>query len=286
MAPRTAGRSRLAIVFTVCLSLLTGCSSVEPRTTSPFSGKPVTADELAMEASRWDLEQDAVSAKERLESETQVRKAHAQAELAAKRVTANAEMTLAEIASSLDENIANATAATAPAEEQRRAALASMQASVDRAVGDLRRQREQRIQLLDAVKSIPGVAALPGASTILAAAGAILVPATGAAGIALGSRGKGKAQRRVVAEKTRAEQLTAQLKEDRAGLAAKSREFDTLIDATRSVIESIEKAKDQSEAVREYFALNSDVIEKKQGPNGVALVKDLKRGLRPRLVMA
>lgn len=249
------------VALTAVLAGLCGCDAMEPRTTSPFSNKPVTSSELQAEAARYDAEQRAKDAAEQAEAERELRKLRSEASIEARRLSTSSEMSLAELQARTDVAVQDVVERAAAATAARDAEIDAMQAGIDQALERLKRQQEQRAAIWRAVQAIPGAQAVPGFGIVEGLVTTLLAGGVGAGAVQLTKRGL----------RMRAETAETRLATTQTTLA----ETET---AAERVIDSIDVLQEASPAVAAALREHKALIDEWQGLAGKALVDRLQRG--------
>lgn len=252
MSLRLMLASLLAIASVLCLP---GCEALEPKTISPFSKKPVTASELAVEAARYDAEQQAADLREQADAERELRRLRSEAGVEARRLANSTDTALVELQSRTETAAQDVVDRVATSQHTRDVEIQAMQRGVDAALQSIQRQQQQRLAAWNAIQSIPGVQAAPGFGAISTLVGGLLA----GGGIAGGAVQLTKRRLR-----RRAEVAEVQLGETEA--------------AAERVIDSIDVLAEIAPEVKAAFAANKSKIDEWQGLAGKALVDRLQRG--------
>ncbi len=261
-------RSPRVLLLIVVFAALAGCDLLEPRTTSPFSGEAVTSDQLRAEASRWEADLQAADLRAETEAAQALRRAQAEARNKATHLDVEHELAIADLQASLDERVAVAVDALEVGRAERDSALEAMQAGVDAAIADLRRQGEQRRAVWGAIKTIPGVQAVPGFSAVDAAVGALITGAPLAGALQLVR----------VRQRRRAGGLAESLAASEQSRADTERALATTERAAERVVDSLDILREKDPGVAAAFAAHARLLDSWQGPEGKALVDRLQRG--------
>lgn len=258
MSLRLMLASLLAIASVVCLP---GCEGLEPKTTSPFSKKPVTASELAAEAARYDAEQQAADLREQAEAERELRRLRSEAAVEARRLANTTDTALTELQSRTETAAQDVVERVASSQQARDLEIDAMQRSVDAALASIQRQQQQRMAAWNAIQAIPGVQAVPGFGAVSGLVGSLLAGGTvGAGAIQLTKRRLRK----------RAEDAETRLTETEA--------------AAERVVDSIDVLSQAAPEVKAALSAHKSLIDEWQGLAGKALVDRLQRGEKLRLV--
>lgn len=252
MSLRTMLASLLACALVLCLP---GCDAFEPKATSPFSGKPVTAGELAVEAARYDAQQQAEDLRAQAEAERELRRLRSEAAVEARRLANTTDTAMVELQARTETAAQDVVERVAAGQQTRDLEIAATQRSVDAALQSIQRQQQQRLAAWNAIQAIPGVQAMPGYGAISMLVGG-LVTGGGLAGGAVQLT-----KRRL---RRRAEVAEVQLGETEA--------------AAERVIDSIDVLAEIAPEVKAAFAANKRKIDDWQGVAGKALVDRLQRG--------
>ncbi len=257
MSLRLMLASLLAIASVLCLP---GCEALEPKTISPFSKKPVTASELAVEAARYDAEQQAADLREQAEAERELRRLRSEAAVEARRLANTTDTALTELQSRTETAAQDVVERVASNQQARDLEIDAMQRSVDAALASIQRQQQQRLAAWNAIQAIPGVQAVPGFGAVSGLVGTLLAGGVGAGAVQL-------TKRRL---RRRAEDAETRLTETEA--------------AAERVVDSIDVLSQAAPEVKAALAAHKSLIDEWQGLAGKALVDRLQRGEKTRLV--
>lgn len=244
--------SLLAIAMVLCLP---GCDAFEPRTKSPFSGERVTASELAVEAARYDAEQQAADIREQDEAERELRRVRSEAAVEARRLANTNDTAMVELQSRTEVAAQDVVDRLATSQQARDVNIDAMQRSVDSALATIQRQRQQRMAAWNAIESIPGVQAVPGFGAVSTLIGGLL------AGAGVGGGAVQLTKRRL---RKRAEVAEVRVMETEA--------------AAERVVDSIDVLTQVAPEVKAAFVSRKALIDEWQGLAGKALVDRLQRG--------
>lgn len=151
------GRTARVLGLLISLIALAGC---EPRTTSPISGRPVTAAQLDAELDRYVAGVKAQDAADKAEADRKISEAQAVAEAALSRMQGRDIIDAADIKLDLARMTNAALGVYQVKGEERARAMAGLQDQVQGAKADLQRQADVVAGLLNFGGSVAG--AVPG----------------------------------------------------------------------------------------------------------------------------
>ena len=177
----------VSILSFIALASLLGCSP--PTVDSPFTGKPVTGDQLLAQVAKAEAQVVKDEAVDKAKAEAAVRTAKAKAEADVRRIAAqvkvdqaNREVQLADTVAAAAVNTENVMAEFAAARATRQSALEALKAQSDDAFANLEAQMAQRSAIAKFVGSVPIVSQYAGAAGVdTQALAALLIGAGGMA---------------------------------------------------------------------------------------------------------
>lgn len=276
-------RAVIFLVGVVCIAiasmwLLSACST-SPRATSPITGQPATAGELAVQLEQWKAQQLSEAAAKEESLRRQLRQSQAEAAKRAREVqeTANAaiakattltELETAEISTKAAREVEAiaADAAIVASSVQSDVQLARQKLeldtrSIDAAFGlaqqSIEQQAAQRAAILGAITPIAQTAAasVPGGSAVVNLVGTLL----GVAGLGVGGVGLVSSQRKQQA------------------LVKEKQEREHELRAMGRVVDSLDVLQRADESVAASIQKHKQLIDEWQGPEGKALVDALQK---------
>jgi len=266
----------------VSIGVLTpGCSLLEVRTTSPYTGQPATSAEIEAQRIAYQAEQEQTAAREKQEAEAELRRLRTQTEIAAKRIANGSEEELDTLRLNTETKVADVVDRVATNQARRESEARRIADGVDLAIADLNRQREQRSVIMQAVSQIPGVSAVPGYSAMNGIVQALILGGGGSLlGGAIAGRGKQELAAKVKAKEDEAEAAAdeADSHSERADQAEST--LASVNAAVARVVDSIDvlrtKVPQVDEALKDPTI--KDLLNQWQGAAGKALVDRAQRG--------
>jgi len=284
----------LVVLVAAGVLSMSGCES--PRTTSPISKRPVTAEELQAEVVVWqedreakakaDIEDDAKAMREAVaQSKRDAAKAKRDAERKLRALDANAvevREELLDVLAQLEQDFTLRTdsiqAGARTRLENDAATERSMQAKADAAVADLNRQVEQRGAIWKLARGGAQIAGtfVPGAQPAISAAEALLgtTGLVGLVGTTVSRIQLGRKKQELAAESERADKVEMEREE-----AKRKHEADLV--AMEKVVSSLDHLKDVkpelSTILKAVDAGGRLILDEWQGPDGKALVNKLQQ---------
>jgi hypothetical protein len=247
---------------------------LEARTTSPYTGQPATSAEIELQRITYAAEQEQADARERQEAEAELRRLRTQTEIAAKRIANGSEEELDSLRLNTEAQVADVVDRVATNQARRESEARRIADGVELAIADLSRQQAQRSAILGAVTSIPGVAAVPGFSSINTILQALLI---GGGGTLVGGVVAGRGKQELAAKAQQAEENAAD--ESERAEAAEGTLTQVSHAATR-VVDSIDVLRTKVPAIDEALKdpTIKDLLSSWQGAAGKALVDRAQRG--------
>jgi hypothetical protein len=251
-----------------------GCSMLEPRTTSPYTGRPATSSEIESQRIMYEAEREKIEAREAREAEAELRRLRMEAEIAAKRIANGSEEELDTLRLETETRVADVVDRVATNQSSREAEARRIAEGVELAIQDLNRQQSQRSAILSAVGSIPGVAAAPGYGAVSSILQALLI---GGGGTLVGGAVAARGKRELAAKAERAEEE----RDEEAERASDAEEtLAALSTAATRVVDSIDVLRTKVPAINDALKDPEvkDLLNQWQGAEGKALVDRAQRG--------
>lgn len=265
----------LAGAAAVTVGVLTpGCSMLDARTTSPYTGQPATMAEIESQRIAYQAETEQLAAREKQEAEAELRRLRTETEIAAKRIANGSEEELDALRLNTEAKVADVVDRVATNQARRESEARRIADGVELAIADLNRQQAQRSAILTAVGSIPGVAAAPGFNQVNSILQALLIGGGGTlVGGTIASRGK----QELAAKAKKAEEDAAD--ESERAEAAEGTLTQVSQAATR-IVDSIDVLRTKVPAIDEALKdpTIKDLLNSWQGAAGKALVDRAQRG--------
>jgi hypothetical protein len=210
----------VSILSFIALALLLGCSP--PTVDSPFTGKPVTGDQLLAQVAKAEAQVVKEEAEDKAKAEAAVRTAKAKAEADVRRIAAqvkvdqaNREVQLADTVAAAAVNTEQVMAEFAATRATRQSALEALKAQSDDAFANLEAQMAQRSAIAKFAGSIPIVNQYAGAAGVdTQALAGLLIGAGGVGWMAKRSKKQADAAWDEAAAKAKAEADAQRARDD------------------------------------------------------------------------